>query len=221
MEIHCKQCHSRFKMPGIKLPAGKTATLKCPKCQSVIPVSAAHIKKSQAREKATQTLDAVMGETYDSKAKPFDFIDENAQTAIICEPDAKVREFISNALKEMDYYVTEAKDGRDALRKMRYHGYNVVVFNEMFDCEDPDANGVLAYLQYLPMNQRRELFIILISHRFRTMDNMMAYNRSVNLIVNLKNLNMFSKILQQGLVLYHRFYKQYRQCAENSYLGSG
>lgn len=203
-------------MPGIKLPAGKTATLRCPKCQSVIPVTAANFK-SPAKTAAAKAMDAVLGETYDPSAKPFDFLDENAQTAIVCEPDPKYRKQLVQSLNEIDYYVTEAKDGRDALRKMRYHNYNVVIFNELFDSDDPDANGVLAYLQHLPMTQRRELFIVLVSSRFRTMDNMMAFNKSVNLIVNLKNVSMFNKILRQGLVEYHRFYRQYRECAEKSY----
>jgi CheY-like chemotaxis protein len=207
-------------MPGIKLPAGKTATLKCPKCQSVIPVTAASFQ-SKAKETAAGAMNSVMGETYNSAEKPFDFLDENAQTAIICEPNIKARKILIKTLNHMDYYVTEAKDGRDALRKMRYHNYNVVIFNEQFDSEDPDANGVLAYLQQLPMDQRREVFIILISARFRTMDNMMAFNKSVNLIVNLKNLDMFNKILRQNLVEFHRNYRLYRDCARTSYVGAG
>jgi CheY-like chemotaxis protein len=207
-------------MPGIKLPAGKTATLRCPKCQSVIPVTAADFKP-KARDAAAKTVDSVMAETYDSAAKPFDFLDENAQTAIVCEPDPKARNTLIKALNEIDYYVTEAEDGRDALRKMRYHTYSVIIFNEVFDSDDPDANGVLAYLQHLPMNQRRELFIVLLSGRFRTMDNMMAFNKSVNLIVNLKNLNMFNKILRQGLVEFHRFYRQYRESSRASYCSMG
>ena len=201
-------------MPGIKLPAGKTATLRCPKCQSIIPVTAADFRP-KAKEAAARTFDSVMAESYDAAAKPFDFLDENAQTAIVCEPDPKARNLLIKALNEIDYYVTEAEDGRDALRKMRYHTYSVIIFNEEFDSDDPDANGVLAYLQHLPMNQRRELFIVLLSARFRTMDNMMAFNKSVNLIVNLKNLNMFNKILRQGLVEFHRFYRQYRESAQS------
>ena len=213
MEIQCQKCHSRMNIKGTKLPTGKTASVRCPKCRGIIPITAASLK-SQAKEKALKNFNTVLGETYDPSAKPFDFLDENAQTAIICEPDPKIRSVLRTTLKEMDYHTTMAEDGRDGLRKMRYHNFSLVILNEMFDTEDADTNGVLAFLQHLPMSQRRDLFIVLLSSRFRTMDNMMAFNKSVNLIVNVKNIDMLKKILRKELMAYHQFYRQFRNCAE-------
>ncbi|MCK4985508.1 MAG: hypothetical protein KAS40_08325, partial [Desulfobacterales bacterium] len=47
----------------------------------------------------------------------------------------------------------------------------------------------------------------LISDRFRTMDNMMALNKSVNLIINIKNVDDLGKILSRGITDNEFFYR--------------
>jgi len=48
---------------------------------------------------------------------------------------------------------------------------------------------VLAYLETLNISIRRQMFVILLSNTYRTMDNMQAFNKSVNVILNLKNID--------------------------------
>ena len=104
---------------------------------------------------------------------------------------------------------SSTQDPRDALRKIRYQSYDVVVVNELFGSEDPDANGVLIYLERLSMDTRRNMFVALISNRFRTLDYMMSFNKSVNLIVNKKNAADMDKILSKGIADYDMFYRIY------------
>ena len=60
------------------------------------------------------------------------------------------------------------------------------------------------------MTVRRNMFIALISDRFRTMDNMMALNKSANLIVNVKNVEDIGKILSRGITDNEYFYRVYK-----------
>ena len=46
----------------------------------------------------------------------------------------------------MEYSITEARNGRDVLKKMRYHNYDAIVLNEKFDNPNPDANPVMVNL---------------------------------------------------------------------------
>jgi hypothetical protein len=55
------------------------------------------------------------------------------------------------------------------------------------------------------------MFVTLISSRFRTMDNMMALNKSVNLIVNIKNIEDIGKILSRGITDNEYFYRIFKQ----------
>ena len=118
---------------------------------------------------------------------------------------------IVNALEVLDYQITEAESARDALKRMRYHNYDLFVVNENFDTDNPESNGVLLYLERLSMTVRRNMFVALISNRFRTMDNMMALNKSVNLIVNTKNIEDIRKILSRGITDNEYFYRIYKE----------
>jgi len=121
----------------------------------------------------------VVSEDYDAADRPFDFVEEGDATALVCESDPTLREKISGILKELGYRITESTTAKDALKAMRFHVFDVVVLNELFDATDPQANSVLLYLEEMLMTTRRRFFVALLSARFRTMDNMAAFNRSV------------------------------------------
>jgi hypothetical protein len=61
------------------------------------------------------------------------------------------------------------------------------------------------------MATRRNMFIALVSDRFRTMDNMMALNKSVNLIINVKNIEDIGKILSRGITDNEYFYRVFKE----------
>jgi hypothetical protein len=88
--------------------------------------------------------------------------------------------------------------------------YDLFVVNENFDTDNPESNGILLYLERLNMLVRRNMFIALVSDRFRTMDNMMALNKSVNLIINIKNVEDIGKILSRGITDNEFFYRVFK-----------
>jgi hypothetical protein len=103
----------------------------------------------------------------------------------------------------------EAKDTRNALKRMRYHLFDLVLINESFDAKDPDANGVLIYLRNVEMNVRRHMFVVLISKRFRSLDQLTAMNKSVNLIVNSQHIDNLEDILSRSMTDNERVYDIY------------
>jgi predicted Zn finger-like uncharacterized protein len=210
MEVVCESCQARFNVPDDKIPAGKSIRAACPKCKSKITIPARDGAAAPAEEGGKPS-----SERYDAAEKPFDFIEEDALTALICEPDPANREKVSSVLELMEYHLTTVSNTREALKKMRYHNYNVVVVNEMFDTSSADTNGVLLFLERLPMATRREIFVCLISSRYRTMDHMLALNKSVNIIINVKNINDFGKILSTAITENDIFYRAYKETAKH------
>ena len=116
----------------------------------------------------------------------------------------------------MEYQITVAESARDALKRMRYHVYELIVLNESFNTDNPEANGVLIYLERLSMITRRNMFVAMVSDRFRTMDNMMALNKSVNLIINVKNIDDIGKILSRGITDNEYFYRIFKETAKET-----
>ena len=201
MEIICQKCESKFRIADDKIPSDRAPALRCPRCKAKIVVGA----KSQpaavqpqptepepvCSEQAPETAD-------DFSDSPFDFVEEEGKTALICEENGEVINKVSEVLRIMEYHITEAENARDALKRMRYHDYDLVVVNESFDTANPDENGVLIYLERLNMAVRRKIFVAMISRRYRTMDQFMAFNKSVNMIINTRNLNQIGGILGVG-----------------------
>lgn len=207
MDITCNSCSAKFRIPDEKIPRGRVSSIPCPKCKTRIPLDPA--KKSAGSVAAE--LESSQSQDFDFVEKPFDFMEEEGLTALLCEQNPVARQNIENALNLMDYQSTIAESARDALKRMRYHTYDLIVVNESFDTNNPDANGVLIYLERLGMSVRRNIFVAMISTRYRTMDNMMAFHGSVNLIINIKNIEDVGKILSRGITDTELFYNIYRE----------
>jgi len=154
---------------------------------------------------------------YDASDKPFDFVEVGIGTALVCESDPAAREKISNALRLMGYQITEPDSIKDAVKNMRFHIYDVVVVNENFDTENPDTNIVLNSLANLNVGTRRQIFVALLSGRFRSMDNMTAFNKSVNVIVNMKNIDDISGILKRSLTDNTAFYHVFKEALKRKW----
>jgi len=222
MEVICKQCQSKFKIPDEKIPKGKIFSLTCPKCNNKIsidtrPDASSSPEKTQAvtaKPKPGQEktiFDEVVCGTYDASEKPFDFVEEGVETALLCEPDPASRAKIRIALEKMKYNTMEPKSAVEALKQMRFHVFDLVVLNELFDTQDPDKNDILKYMAQLAMDTRRNIFLALVTNRFRTMDDMMAFNKSVNIIVNVNNVDEMQKILKRSVADNTAFYHVFKE----------
>ena len=206
MDVFCSKCSSKFRIPDEKIPAGRVSNIACPKCKTRISLDP--IKKTAGDVITAAEAEDSAG--HDTTDKPFAFIEEEGLTALLCEQNPIARKAIESSLNLMDYQITIAESARDALKRMRYHTYDLIVIDENFDTKNPDANGVLIYLERLPMTTRRNIFVAMVSSRYRTMDNMMALNKSANLIINSKNIDDIGKILSRCITDKEYFYRIFK-----------
>jgi len=218
MEIICDSCQTKLNIPDEKIPQGKKASFSCPKCKGKITIVPGEENEPDTVGDASGDLgdlgfeEESLGEAEASAAdKPFQFIEEEGEIALVCEADPVIRKRVNDILALMEYHVTTVTDAREALRKIRYQNFNVVVVNELFGTDSPDENGILIFLERLSMETRRNMFVAMISDRYRTMDYMTAFNRSVNLIINKENTGEMDKILSKGLTDFDMFYRIYKE----------
>jgi CheY-like chemotaxis protein len=170
-------------------------------------------------EEQKALVNEVASEGYDAADRPFDFVGVGGATALVCEPDSAVREKVSGDLKTLGYQITAPVSAKDALKAMRFHLFDVVVVNELFDTANPETNDLLQYLENLNMTTRRRFFVALVSEKYRTMDNMAAFNRSVNLVINLKSIDDAGKIIRQGVADNKAFYHIFQETLQK--MGKG
>jgi predicted Zn finger-like uncharacterized protein len=210
MEVQCKSCKAKFKISDEKLPAGQVISLKCPKCESKIEVDTRGTQATASAASLQAIMDDMASDTYDAALRPFDFLEEGVETALICEQDEAVREKIRSALQEMNYNITDAASTRDALKYMRFHNFELVAVNEGFDGGDPESNYVLRYVAQLSTSIRRDVFVILVGDGFATGDSMTAFNKSVNFVLNPEDVDELERILKLSLADYEEFYRMLR-----------
>ena len=154
-------------------------------------------------------------EEIDYSGRPFGYKDTNNETAMICEHDPVVRQKISSTLKSLDFNVVEPATFKEVLKYLNFHTFNVIVVDENFDTGTDGVNYLLNYLEQLSMSIRRQVFVVLISTTFATMDDMHAYNKSVNLIINKDEISELGLILKKEIAendyFYHAFKEFYRK----------
>ena len=217
MEIVCDNCNAKLSVADDKLPKDKAAAIRCPKCRHKIAIDPQG-RSGNGKAGGTAAPDPFHfdegTEDYDASERPFDFLEEEGNTALICENDPEIVKQINIVLGIMDYSVTTAETIRDALKKMKYHTYNMILVNDTFDGSDPDANGLLLYLERLEMDVRRSIFVGLLTRRYATMDNMSAFLKSVNITINLKDIASIDRILARGINEYELFYAAYKDSAK-------
>jgi hypothetical protein len=221
MDVICNQCQGKFKISDEKIPSEQVVFIPCPRCKNKLtldtraqkpPTQNDLIKAVRPTRSGEKNLiETISSGTYDASEKPFDYLVPGVKTALACESDSAILSKLRFVLKQMGYHTVEPPSASDALKKMRFHTFDLIVLNELFDSQSPDDNPILTYLNDVMMSVRRNMFVALISTRFRTMDNMAAFNKSVNVVIHLRNLDEIAKILRRALDEHQAFYSVFQE----------
>jgi len=195
MDIICQSCKAKLTIPDHKVPKGKKASFLCPKCKNRIQISSRDMVHDE---------EIVDSRVYGAGDKPFDFVDDARKTLLLCMKNQRSRDSLLKALGSMGYIVTLAEDVSHALTAMKYHLFDVVMVDDQFDM--PGKPGVFDYFSSLEMVSRRRIFVVLATREIRTMDKMMAFAKSVNLVINEEDLDRVDKILARSIKEHELFY---------------
>lgn len=217
MNVTCRQCATNISIPKEKVPKGQAFSIRCPKCKNKVAVPAVD---SGARALSTKVSadDQIKADAYEPSIRPLDFIEEGVQTALVCESNPALRAKVKAVLQARSYHVVTPVNARDVLKQMRFHNFDLLAINERFDAINPDENNVLRYLDRLSMSVRREMFSILLTDRYRTLDNMAAFTKSVHVVLNVKHIDEFDKVLSKAFNDNNNFYRIFKEVHQKARL---
>jgi hypothetical protein len=216
MDVICDSCQVKINVPEEKLPEGKRVSIRCPKCQNRVSIPTA----SQPEDTMT-SLDVVAegnpgnsgdGESIRSSQVDdsfLEFYEEGAKLALVLEHNPEDLERARQAVEEMGYRFVTAENTRAAVGKMRLYHFDLVALSDQFDDIELRQSPILQYLNNLSMSIRRNVFLVLIGEEFKTLDNMMSFALSTNLVVSRRDMDKFTAILKQAISDHQRFYKVY------------
>ena len=133
--------------------------------------------------------------------------EEGVRLALVMENDAQQAEKLSEGVEELGYKYVPAENTRAAIGKMRLHQFDLVILADGFDGIELGQSPVLRYLNHLSMSIRRRIFVALIGDDLKTMDQMMAFVMSANLVINPKDMDKLTTVLKHAISDNEKFYK--------------
>lgn len=217
MEVTCSKCKKTLKIPDEKIPDNQAVKVACPVCKNKIIID----KREAANEPPEDMSDASMtmdfsgegmaSEDYDESAS-LGFFAEDTRLALVLDNDAGRKLKIREAVEELGYTFIESEGTRDAIGKMRFNQFHLIVLVEGFDDQPLEYSPIINSLNHTPMSYRRKTFLALIGDQLQTMDNMMAFAMSANLVINPDDMEKLSAILKKGIAENERFYKVFMDC---------
>ncbi|MFC1838285.1 zinc-ribbon domain-containing protein [Thermodesulfobacteriota bacterium] len=227
MEIICPSCNTKLNVPDEKIPKDQMVRINCPKCKNKISIEPSgktggaspsqeenfdetgklHLKFIESQKKEAEGQKSSDYEDFSSD-ESLDYYDDDAKLALIMV-DESLGDKVKSAVEEYGYKSIETPNTRDALSKMRFHHFDLIILGDGFDGQEIVGGPVMNYLNHLGMSTRRRMFLVLIGDKHKTMDDMMAYALSANMIVNTKDLEKLSGLLKRGISEYEKFYKVY------------
>jgi len=141
----------------------------------------------------------------DLESDPTAFeVSEN--TALVCVDHEQYQKLITPQLVDLKYKVHVGLYEDDVVLKLRTYSYEVIVVYENFKGTTLDSNPILQKLVVEPPAQRREQFVVLLSHRYATNDSLSAFVHSVDRIVNIADLANFNHVLRRGMTEHRQMY---------------
>lgn len=215
MEVTCSHCNKTLKIPDEKLPRDQLVKITCPACKNKITIDTREQSGEAPEPQAHKpTADRSGTDTPKDELEYGDdtslgFYEEGTKLALILESDPARKEQIRAAVEAIEYRFVDAPDTRDAVSKMRFHVFDLMVLAEGFDGQPLEHSPIINSINHLPMTVRRKIFLCLLGGRFQTMDNMMAFAMSANLVVNPGDMDKLQAVLKKGLTDNERFYKIY------------
>ena len=217
MRIQCNHCQAAFNVPDEKISTNHPFKATCSKCSRPIVV-----EPIQGGEEAPMGVDISLSEVTEAPTaiaadldatsayeSPLEVLEEGAMSALVCVDEPGRLRAVKEALEELNYYSSVASSVKEALSKLRYNQYDLVMLDEEFCGETAENNTILRYLQPMPMATRRGIFLMLLTKEIRTLDNLMAFANSVNATINVEDIEKTKLVLERALADHRRFYKVY------------
>lgn len=197
MDITCDSCGKTLKIPDEKLPPDQTVNISCPNCKSKIRIDT---------RKPDKVDESGFGE-YEEDTSPLDLFEEGTKLALILVgDDGQVKE-INSVLEELPYKPILCASTQEAMGKLRLHHFDLIILSDGFDGQDLENNPIIHYLNHISMSIRRKTVLALLSDKFKTMDNMMAFGKSANLVINPSDISNLPLVLTKAISDNEKFYK--------------
>mgnify|MGYP001326002449 CR=1 FL=1 len=207
MQVTCNACQRSMKIPDEKLPKDHAFSITCPECKIKFKVDQ-HLKPKE-KEETVVTRSMVVNPQEFEDDEDLVIYDENDQIALVLDDNNK--DVWTKALEEKNFKIQYARSPEYAVHKMKFTHFHFVALNENFGNVALDESPIYQKMIEMPMVTRRNIFFALVGANFKSLNNMQAYQKSANVVINEKDLEKLRDILKKSISENEIFYKVYKE----------
>ena len=218
MQVTCNVCQRSMNIPDEKLPKDQAFSITCPGCKTKIKVDQ-HLKPKESepasppvleeKEETVDTASMVVSQEEFEDDEDLVIYDENDQLALVLDDNNK--EIWTKALEDKEFKIQYARSPEHAVHKMKFTHFHFVALNENFGNVALEENPFYKTLIEMPMVIRRNIFFALVGTNFKSLNNMQAFQKSTNVVINEKDLDKLGDILKKSISENEIFYKVYKE----------
>lgn len=199
MTVTCPSCKATLTIPDDRLPKGKVVSAACPQCKGKVVIDltgSASIPDSA--KKTTPTSESAPMSAPAPPMASTTYSEQRQPLALVCTSAQAERDQVVAALKAEGYAAQVATSAADAIQRLRFMDYAVAVIREGFGSAAGEGSPVLDHVAEMPMGSRRGMQVVLISPNAGSHDSTAAFTRSVNLVLNVKDLPHLAEALKRS-----------------------
>lgn len=215
MQVVCDSCKKSMNIPDEKLPKDQAFSITCPGCKNKIKVDQ-HLKSNEPStppapepEEAIDTQSMVVQHEDFEDDDELVIYDENDQLALVL--DEKNQSVWTEALESKDFKIQYAKSPEHAVHKMKLTHFHFIALHENYGNKNLESSPVYQTLLEMPMVTRRNIFLALLGSNFKTLNNMEAFQKSANVVINEKDLDKLRDVLKKSITDNEMFYKVFKE----------
>ena len=217
MQVTCNACQHRMNIPDEKLPKDQAFSILCLECKTKIKINQ-HLKPKEIelvppppkeKEETVGTASMVVNPEEFEDDEDLVIYDENDQIALVLDDNNK--DVWTKVLEEKRFKIQYARSPEYAVHKMKFTHFHFVALNENFGNVALDESPIYQTIIEMPMVTRRNIFFALVGRNFKSLNNMQAYQKSANVVINKKDFKKLGDILKKSISENEIFYKVYKE----------
>ena len=218
MQVTCNACHRSMNIPDKKLPKDQAFSITCPECKTKFKVDQ-HLKpkerepvlppQKEKKDKIVDTTSMMVNPEEFEDDEDLVIYDENDQIALVLDDINK--DVWTKALEEKNFKIQYARSPEYAVHKMKFTHFHFIALNENFGNVALDESPIYKKMIEIPMVTRRNIFFALVGTNLKSLNNMQAYQKSANVVINEKDLEKLGDILKKSISENEIFYKVYKE----------
>lgn len=144
----------------------------------------------------------------DSGEKDEEKVPDDVPMAMVLVDDGHLREKTAAGLA--DYQVVIPEGPEEAVERMRFKTFEVVVFFSGYGGGQLETQEFHRFMMNMSMKKRRKIFYIVVGPEFHTLYDLEALTLSANLVVNTDQMDHFPALVKKGMKTYDELFGPYK-----------